>query len=71
MTELIIPSINLTLCNRCTRCVTDCPEEALAMTERGPEFIEPINCTYCGECEGLCPTGAIRAPLWVTWDVHA
>jgi NAD-dependent dihydropyrimidine dehydrogenase PreA subunit len=51
--------------------VTDCPENALVMTERGPEFIKPITCTYCGDCEGLCPTGAIRAPLWVTWDVHA
>lgn len=70
MTEPIIPTINLTLCNRCTLCVTHCPENALTMTEQGPDFNLPITCTYCLDCEGLCPTGAIRAPLSVSWITH-
>ena len=70
MTEPIIPSINRSLCTRCTLCVTGCPENALVMTDQGPAFIEPITCTYCGECESLCPTGAIRAPLLVTWSAQ-
>jgi ferredoxin len=68
MTEPIIPSINLSLCNRCNLCVTHCPENALDMTDNGPIFNYPILCTYCLDCEGLCPTGAIRAPLSVIWE---
>jgi MinD superfamily P-loop ATPase len=67
MTGQIIPSINLSLCTRCNLCVSQCPENALVMADQGPSFIDPIICTYCGECESLCPTGAIRAPLLVTW----
>lgn len=67
MTEPALPMINLTLCNRCTLCVSNCPEEALVMTDQGPVFTDPVTCTYCLDCEGLCPTGAIRAPLKVTW----
>lgn len=68
MTDLTLPKINLSLCNRCTLCVTHCPESALDMTDHGPTFTHPIVCTYCLECEGLCPTCAIRAPLSVIWE---
>jgi len=71
MAEQPIPSINLTLCNRCNLCVTHCPENALEMTEQGPLFSDPLRCTYCGECENLCPTGAIRAPLSVSWGAKS
>jgi len=67
MSEQNLPSINLALCNHCTLCVTNCPENALEMTEQGPVFIDPISCSYCRDCEHLCPTAAIRAPLVVTW----
>lgn len=67
MTEKTKPHINLTLCNHCSLCVTHCPEDALKMTDQGPVFNIPITCTYCLDCENLCPTGAIRAPLAVVW----
>lgn len=70
MTEYTLPSINLTLCNRCTLCVTHCPENALTMGEHGPVFNDPITCSYCLDCEALCPTSAIRAPLTVTWQAY-
>jgi NAD-dependent dihydropyrimidine dehydrogenase PreA subunit len=47
MTETILPIINPTLCNRCTLCVTHCPEDALRMTDQGPVFNDPVTCTYC------------------------
>ena len=71
MIEKPIPHINLTLCNHCNLCVTHCPEDALKMTDQGPVFCNPITCTYCLDCESLCPTGAIRAPLTVTWFSQA
>lgn len=70
MTEPNLPIINLTLCNRCSQCAMQCPEHALVMTDRGPEYADPITCTYCLDCEALCPTGAIRAPLRVTWSAQ-
>lgn len=70
MTKVTLPIINLTLCNRCNLCVAHCPEIALSMAEEGPVFNDPITCTYCLDCEGLCPTGAIRAPLKVAWSAQ-
>lgn len=71
MIEKRTPHINLTLCNQCSLCVIHCPENALRLTEQGPVFNDPITCTYCLDCEGLCPTGAVRAPLTVIWKTHA
>lgn len=62
-----LPNINLNRCNLCGLCVEGCPEQALQMTTLGPEFIQPVSCTYCTDCEDLCPTGAIRAPLQIRW----
>jgi len=70
MTEKILPRINLTLCNHCNLCVAHCPEHALEMKDQGPVFIDPATCTYCMECESLCPTGAIRTPMVVAWSIN-
>lgn len=70
MAEKQLPIINLQQCDRCGACVTGCPEDALVMTENGPVFKQPALCTYCTECEHLCPIGAIRAPLTVSWSAN-
>ena len=62
-----LPIIDLDRCDRCGACVAGCPENALVMTENGLVFAQPLTCTYCTDCEGLCPLGAIRAPLTITW----
>lgn len=62
-----LPQINLSLCDRCGKCVSECPEKALVMEAQGPTFRQPPTCTYCTDCEQLCPTGAIRAPLTFRW----
>jgi formate hydrogenlyase subunit 6/NADH:ubiquinone oxidoreductase subunit I len=64
-----LPQINLNLCNGCGACVSGCPEEALVMKSSGPAFKQPVKCTYCTDCEQLCPTGAIRTPLIFRWAV--
>jgi NAD-dependent dihydropyrimidine dehydrogenase PreA subunit len=61
------PIIYYNLCTNCGLCVIGCPEDALQMTSKGPVLHEPTKCTYCTDCENLCPTGAIRTPLTVSW----
>jgi len=61
------PIINYNLCLQCELCVIGCPENALSMTAKGPVLKEPSICSYCTDCEALCPTGAIRTPLTVSW----
>ncbi len=71
MTHMLpIPDINLGRCTRCAKCVEGCPESALVMTPQGPAFVHPILCTYCTDCESLCPAAAIRAPLKVIWGTE-
>ena len=67
MSDWILPVIDLMKCNRCGVCVQICPTQALALTSQGPIFENPKACTYCTECEKLCPQGAITCPLQIGW----
>lgn len=71
MSQKTIPIINFTRCDRCGKCISACPVDALQMSDEGPAFIQPITCTYCLACESACPQSAIRAPLTVTWAPEA
>jgi len=71
MSHRTIPIINLTRCDLCGKCINACPVDALHMSETGPAFSQPITCTYCTDCESICPQGAIRAPLSITWAQEA
>jgi ferredoxin len=68
MDEWALPQINLELCNRCGTCVEQCPGQAVEMTAFGPSFVRPMDCTYCAECEGVCPEGAITCAYVIVWD---
>ena len=67
MHENSLPIINKDQCTLCGVCVTFCPEKVLTMKAQGPKFQNPAGCTYCTDCEDICVTGAIRAPLTVRW----
>ena len=48
-------------CKGCGICVAFCPEEVLAMNEKGePEISEPERCIGCAWCEMRCPDFAVR-----------
>jgi ferredoxin/coenzyme F420-reducing hydrogenase delta subunit len=55
--------VDLTNCNGCSRCASDCPYAAITMVGRtdGLPFsaearVDPDLCVACGICAGACPT---------------
>ncbi len=63
-----LPIIDKKKCNLCGLCIDICPVDALVMGSTGPEFIKPYTCTYCTECEAICPENAISCPLEIIWE---
>ena len=67
MEDWVLPKIDYERCTLCGACVTGCSESALQMSESGPVFTHPERCTYCIECEALCPSDAITCELEISW----
>lgn len=45
-------------CRNCGKCVTECPEWAIDITN--PYRIDRARCTLCGFCVAMCPAGALE-----------
>jgi ferredoxin len=67
MNEWVLPEIDLELCDRCGVCVTGCPTEAVDMGPNGPCIARPEDCTYCAQCDAICPNGAITCRYEIVW----
>ena len=75
---------NTNRCVLCGMCVRVCDEvvgaSELSMVNRGirtkvtTDFDRPLNCEFCGECENICPVGALTDRLFKfkarAWEVH-
>jgi quinol-cytochrome oxidoreductase complex cytochrome b subunit/coenzyme F420-reducing hydrogenase delta subunit len=55
--------VDLANCNGCSRCMNDCPYNAITMQVRsdgkpfaGEAVVDPDLCVACGICAGSCPT---------------
>jgi ferredoxin len=48
-----------TRCIGCGRCVSECPDDNLRMTEGKAEFLRGNDCLRCMRCIGICPVNAI------------
>jgi ferredoxin len=46
-------------CSGCETCVSECPSEAISMTEEGKAQVNPESCIDCGVCVDACPEQAI------------
>jgi NAD-dependent dihydropyrimidine dehydrogenase PreA subunit len=44
-----------------------CPYHALSLVGGMPVLDTSIECVYCGNCEEVCPTEAIRRPFLVVF----
>jgi len=71
MLNWVLPEIDQDLCNRCGLCVERCPTNAVEMTPSGPVIARPADCTYCTECESVCPQGAVRCGYEIVWGAAA
>jgi NADH-quinone oxidoreductase chain G len=74
---------NTNRCVLCGMCVRICDEvvgaSELSMVNRGirtkvaTDFDRPLNCEFCGECENICPVGALTDRLFKfrarAWEV--
>lgn len=49
-----LPVVNMAECDRCGRCVTVCPVQAITMLPEGME-ISLERCIFCGACADACP----------------
>jgi heterodisulfide reductase subunit A-like polyferredoxin/coenzyme F420-reducing hydrogenase delta subunit len=53
------PVVNILKCDRCKRCMEECPFKAYSFDEHGFPKPDVIKCRMCGICMGSCPLGAI------------
>lgn len=61
-----MPVIDYKKCNCCGLCVDVCHCEALVIVNGSVTIIETEECTWCTECELVCPTGAIACPFEIS-----
>lgn len=54
--------INTLKCDKCKRCIEECPNEAISLGERGYPEVNSDKCEKCGVCLGGCPLGVISLP---------
>lgn len=62
-----VPTIDQERCDNCGRCAEVCPVSAVEMRSDGPVIVRPADCTYCTDCEAVCPQDAIRCPYEIVW----
>jgi len=57
--ELIQYFIDEQKCTGCTRCVKECPQEAISGERNKPHVIDISNCVKCGICREVCRFEAV------------
>jgi nitroreductase/Pyruvate/2-oxoacid:ferredoxin oxidoreductase delta subunit len=54
-------SVDVTICNRCGLCVTECPTGAMQLgADSGPTLVVQ-RCIECGHCGAVCAPGAVSS----------
>ncbi len=64
------PDIDIEKCMGCGACVDACLRQGLKIVDNVVTFVGENKCTWCGNCEASCPTGAITCPYDVIYDDH-
>ena len=58
--EMLIPSIDYSLCISCGLCKTVCAPAAIDVDQDRVYSVNEVACKSCGMCMPACPTGAIQ-----------
>ena len=54
--------INYLKCDKCKRCMEECPVDAYSLNAEGYPEVNPLLCQQCGICVGSCPVQCISLP---------
>ena len=57
--EPTYPVVDVTKCDKCKRCMEDCPFTAFYFDANGFPAPDLAKCRQCGNCMGTCPVAAI------------
>ncbi len=57
--EPAYPELNLAKCDKCKRCVEECPYSSYSFDPSGFPALDLTKCRLCGNCMGICPLSAI------------
>lgn len=63
--------VNKLKCDRCKRCIEECPNRAIQLGADGYPAADPAICQRCGICVGGCPLGVIALPDFRLEEVSA
>lgn len=58
----VYPILEQKKCDRCGRCVKECPSGACILGSDGYPAVNPGDCRGCGICQGGCPLLSINLP---------
>ena len=58
--DLITYTVNPELCNGCTACAKECPQEAITGVKKEPHQLNAALCIKCGACYEVCKFGAVE-----------
>ena len=53
------PELNLPKCDKCKRCIEECPYGSYSLDPNGFPALDLTKCRQCGNCMGICPLSAI------------
>jgi len=62
------PDIDVSKCIGCGVCVTVCCNHSLILVDGRVQLIKIGECDWCGQCEAVCPTGAIGCPYEIVLE---
>ncbi|MFZ5942710.1 MAG: hydrogenase iron-sulfur subunit [Bacillota bacterium] len=63
--------INTLKCDKCKRCIEECPNEAMQLGQDGFPRVDEKKCVRCGVCAGGCPLGVISLPNFRLEEINA